>query len=137
MKSETSGVMWYLALESKTQLVNCKLSPKFPPGHSSLPDICAIDTYIFRSLLFFPLSHAWLTFSLKRTCFRRFSLSFGGFGHFKIRWYSDPHLKFFRGVGSVCLLSESPAARDLPFPVWYFWFVFAEWLTPPQKMHFF
>ena len=27
MKSETSGVMWHIALESKIQLVNCKLSP--------------------------------------------------------------------------------------------------------------
>ena len=42
------------ALEYKIQLVNYKLSPKFPLGHSSLPDIRAIYAYIFWSLL---LSH--------------------------------------------------------------------------------
>ena len=62
----------------------CHMTPKVSLGHSLLPDICAIDAYIFWSLLFSPLSHARLTFSLKRTCFRRFSLYFGGFGNFTI-----------------------------------------------------
>ena len=85
MKSETSSVMWHVAPESKIQLVNCELSSNFSLGHYSLPDIPDIDAYIFWSLLFFPLSHARLTFSLKPTCFRRFSLSFDGFGHYSIR----------------------------------------------------
>ena len=85
IKSETSGIMWHVAPESKIQLINCELSPKFLLGNSSLPDIRAIDAYIFWSSLFLLLSRAQLPFSLKRTCFRRFSLSFGGFGHFSIR----------------------------------------------------
>ena len=52
IKSETSGVMWHVAPESKIQLVNCELSQKFPLGHSSLPDMRAIDACIFCSLLF-------------------------------------------------------------------------------------
>ena len=64
MKSETYGVLWHVDPESKTQLVNCELSPKFPLGHSSLPDIRAIYAYIFWSLLFFLLLHAKLPFHL-------------------------------------------------------------------------
>ena len=55
--------MWHVAPESKIQLVNCELSPKFPLGHLLLPDIRAIDAYIFWSLLLLPLLHARLTFS--------------------------------------------------------------------------
>ena len=65
--------------------------------------------------IFSPLLYAQLSFSLKRTCFRRFSLSFGGFRHFLISWSSDPHLKHFRGVRYVCLLSESPAVWAFSF----------------------
>ena len=108
MKSETSGVMWHVAPESKIQLVNCELSPKFSLGNSSLPNNCAIDAYIFWSLLFSPLEHARLPFLFKRTYFWRFSIYFGGFGHFAIMWYSDTHLKHFRGVRYVCLLSRIP-----------------------------
>ena len=115
MKSETAGVVWHVALESKIQLVNCELSPKIPLGNSSLPDIRAIDAYIWWSLLFSPLSHERLPFSLKRTWFRRFLLSFSDFGHFTIRWFSDPHLKHFRGVHSFRLLSKWPAARAFSF----------------------
>ena len=85
MKSETFGVMWHFAPESKIQLVNCELSPEFSLGHLSLPDIRAIDAYISLSLLFSPLSHARLKFSSKRTYFGCFLLSFGGFGNFAIR----------------------------------------------------
>ena len=35
MKSEIYGGMGYVALESKIQLVNCELSPKFSLGHLS------------------------------------------------------------------------------------------------------
>ena len=84
MKSETSGVMWHVASESKIQLVNCELSPKFPLEYLSLLDIHAIDAYFLWSLLFSPFLYAPLTFSLKRTCFRHFSFSFGGLGHFAI-----------------------------------------------------
>ena len=85
MKSENYGVMRNVAPESKIQLVNCELSLKFSPGNASLPDIRAIKTYIFWSLLLSPLSHARLPFSLKRTCFHHLFLSFGYFGHFAIR----------------------------------------------------
>ena len=44
MNYETSGVMWHVDPESKIQLVNCKLSTKFPLGYSSLLYIRAIDT---------------------------------------------------------------------------------------------
>ena len=62
MKYETYGVMWHVATESKIQLVNYELSPKFPLGHLSLPDIRAIDAYIFWYMLFLPLSYARLPF---------------------------------------------------------------------------
>ena len=57
-------------------MVNCKLSPKFPLVHSLLTDISAIDAYIFWSLLFLPLSHERLPFSLKRTWFFPFLILF-------------------------------------------------------------
>ena len=85
IKSETSGVMWNLTTESKIQLVDCELSPKFPQRHFSLQAIRAIYTYICWSMLLPPLSHTRLPFSIKHTCFHRFSLSFGGFGNFAIR----------------------------------------------------
>ena len=84
MKSETYGVMWHVDPEYKIQLVNCKLSPYFSLERSSLLDIRAIDAYILWSSLFLPLLHARLPFSLKRTCFLRFSLYFGGLGYFAI-----------------------------------------------------
>ena len=68
--------MWHVAQESKIQLLNYKMSSKFPLEHFSLSDIHAIDAYIFWSLLFLPLFQEKLTFSLKRTWFRHFSLSF-------------------------------------------------------------
>ena len=85
IKSETYGIIWHVDSESKIKLVNYKLSPRFPLGHSPLPDMRAIDAYISWSLLFLPLWHAQLHFSIKPTCFFRFSFSFGGFGHFEIR----------------------------------------------------
>ena len=115
IKSETSSILWHVTPESKIQLVNYKLSPKFPLGNSSLPDMRAIDAYIFCSLLFLLLLHARLPFSLKLTCFRRFLSCFCGFGHFVIRWSSDPHLKHFWGVRSVRVLSKTPAARTYSF----------------------
>ena len=33
IKSETSGVMWPVAPESKIQLVNCEMSPKYSLGN--------------------------------------------------------------------------------------------------------
>ena len=115
MKSETSGVIWHVASESKIQLVNCDLSPYFTLLCSSSLDIHAIDAYILWSSLSSPLLHAQLPFSLKHTCFRRFSLSFGGLGHFLIMWSSDPHLKHFRGGRSKFLLDETSTASFLVF----------------------
>ena len=73
IKSETCGVIWHVAHESKIQLVNCELSPKSLIEHSSLLDIPTIDAYIFWSLLFSLLSYSLcdsrLPFSLKRTWF--------------------------------------------------------------------
>ena len=137
MKSETSRVRWPIVPESRIQLVNCKLSPYFSLESSSLLDLLSIDAYIFWSSLLLLLSHAWLPFSLKRTYFRHFSLSFGGLGHFTIMWSSDPHLKHFRGVRSICLLDVTSAARAFP----YFFLILlkhfsAEWLLPQQNVHF-
>ena len=84
MKSETYGVMWHVAPESKIQLVNCELSPYFSLERSPLLDICAIYVYILWSSLFSPLLHARLPLSFKRTLFCRFVLSFSGLGHFVI-----------------------------------------------------
>ena len=76
IKSENFGIIWNIALEHKIQLVYFKLSPKSILWDSSLSDIRAIDSYIFWSLLFSPLSNSfcdtWLPLSLKRTCFRSF-----------------------------------------------------------------
>ena len=85
MKSEISDVMWHVAPESKIQLVNCKLSPYFSLERSSVLVIRSIDVYILWSLLFSPLSHARLTFLLKRAFLRCFSLSLGGFENVAIR----------------------------------------------------
>ena len=46
IKSKTSGVMWHVDPESKIQLVNCELSPKFSLGLLSLTYMRAIDAYI-------------------------------------------------------------------------------------------
>ena len=131
MKSETYGVIWHVAIESKIQLVNCELSPYFSLLRSSLLDIRAIDAYILWSSLLSPLSHSQWPFSLKHTCLRRFSLSFGGLGHFAIMWYSDPHLNHFRCGRSVCILDETSTARAFSFS-----FFILEWLLPPQNVHF-
>ena len=64
---------------------------------------------------FLPLSHAQLPFSLKLTWFRRFKLSFGGFGKCSIMWSSDPHLKHFRIVRSIFLLDITSTARYFSF----------------------
>ena len=115
IKSETSGFMWHVALESKIQLVNYEVSTNFPLENLSLLDMRAIYAYIFWSLFFLLLLRERLTFSLKITCFCCFSLSFGCFGHFVIRWSSDPHLKHFIDVLSIHLLSEAPAAPNVSF----------------------
>ena len=97
----------------------------------------AIYSYIFWSLLFLLLSHARLPFSLKSTYFHRFSFSFGGFRNFAIRWSSYPHLKHYRGVRSVCLLSESPAARAFSFSCLILLNNFsAEWLDLHKRCTF-
>ena len=82
MKSETSGVIWHVAPKSKTQFVNCELSPYFTLLLYSSLDIPAIDAYILWSSLSSPLSHARSPFSLKRTCFRRFRYLFFWLGAF-------------------------------------------------------
>ena len=107
--------MWHVSPESKIQLVNCELSPKFPLGHSSLLYMRAIYAYIFWSLLFLLLLHARLPLSFKRTCLFRFSLSFGGFVNFEIRLSSDPHQKHFLDVRSVHLFPEAPSAQTFSF----------------------
>ena len=100
-----------------------------------------IDSYIFWLLSSSPFSDyfcdARLPLSLKRTCFCRFLLSLGGFGHLAIRLSTDPHLKHLQGVRSVFCLSESPAAQDffLSFLIILNNFS-AEWLVPPQKVNF-
>ena len=76
-------------------------------------------------------------FSFKHTYFHCLFFLFGGFGNFAIMWSSDPHLKHFQGVYSVCLLSGSPAAQALSFSYLIVLNHFsAEWLVPPQKVHF-
>ena len=142
IKSETYGVIWQVSSEYKIQLVNCELSPRYLTYFLSLPDICAIDAYIFWLLSLSPFSYyfwdAQLPLSLKRTCFRSFLLSLGVFGNLAIRLSTDPHLKQFQGVRSVHCLYKSPAARafSLSFIVLLKHFS-EEWLAPPQKVHFF
>ena len=99
-------------------------------------DIRAMDAYIFWSLLFLPLLHAQIPFSFKSTCFCRFSLYFGGFGNFAIKLSSDPHLKHFRGVRSVCLFSESPSTRVLFFLSDPFETFFCRVISTYTKVHF-
>ena len=65
-------------------------------------------------IVIFPLPHARLTFSLKRSDLCSFSLYLGGLGHFAIMWSSDPHPKHFRGGRSEFLLYEIPTARAFP-----------------------
>ena len=133
----TSGVIWHIAPESKIQLVNCELSPYFTLLRLSLLYIRAIYAYILWSSLSSPLSHARLTFSLKRTCFRRFLLSFGGLGHFAIMCSSDPHLKHFRGGRSKFLLDDTSTARAFSSSYLILLKHFsAEWLLSPQNVHF-
>ena len=137
MKSVTSGVIWHVDLGSKIQLVNCELSPYFSLERSSSLDIRDIDAYILWSSLFSPLSHARSPFSLRRTCLRRFSLSFGGLGNFAIMWSSDPHLKHFRGGHSEFLLDETSTARSFSFSFLILLKHFtSKLLSPPQNVHF-
>ena len=90
--------------------------------------LCCIYIYLAVTIIFTFVA-CTITFSLKRTCFSCFLLSFGGLGHFAIMWSSDPHLKHFLGVRSIFLLDETSSARAL-----YFSFLillihfFAEWL---------
>ena len=120
------------------QLVKCELSPYFSLLRLPLLDIRAIYAYILWLSLFSLLSHTRLPFSLKRTCLRLFSLSFGGLGYFVIMLSSDPHLKHFWGGRSVFLLDETSTAR-----AFFFYFLIllkhfpAEWLLPPQNVQFF
>ena len=137
MKSETSGVIWHVAPESKIQLVNCELSPYFSLERLSLLDMHAVDAYIFWSSLFLPLLHTRLPFLLKHTCFCRFSLSFAGLGHFEIMWSSDQHLKNFQGVRYICLLDVTSTAWDFYFSFFILLEHFSsEQFLPPQNMHF-
>ena len=119
IKYETCGVIWHVAPESKIQSANYELSLKYLLGLLLLSDKRAIDAYIFWSLFIYPLFHyfcvARLTFSLRHTCFHRFSFALGGFGHLEMRWSSDPHLKHLLDVRSVHLLSESPGVWDFNF----------------------
>ena len=121
--------------KSNWSIANCHQN--FSLGHSSLPDIRPIDAYLFWSLLFLLVLHAWSPFSLKRTYFRRFSSSFDGFGYFAIMWSSVPNLKNFRGVHSFFLLSEASTAQDFSF---YFLILLkhfsAEWFVPPQNLQY-
>ena len=73
---------------------------------------------------------------LKRTCFRRFLLFLGGFGHLAIRLSTDPHLKHLQGVSSVHYLYKSPAAQSFFLSVLILRkHISAEWLAPPPKVH--
>ena len=117
IKYETYGIMWHIAPESRIQnpIIQLQTITRiFTRTFVIARHKChrCIHLLLF---LFLPLSHAQLPFSLRHTCFRRFSLSFGGFGNFEIRWYWDPHLKHFRGIRSVCLLSEASTARVFSF----------------------
>ena len=68
--------------------------------------------YIYLLVLaIFDVITCTITFLLKQTWFYRFTFSYGGSGHILIRWSSYQHLKHFRGVHSVCMLFEWPAAR--------------------------
>ena len=54
IKSETCGFIRHVSPESKIQLFNCKVSPKYLLGLLSLSEICAIYEYIFWSLSLSP-----------------------------------------------------------------------------------
>ena len=98
---------------------------------------CHRYIYPFFAVIYLFLLHARLLFPLKRTCFRRFSFSFGGFGHFAIKWSLDPHLKHFKEVRSIHLWSEAPATQYFSFSCLILFEHFsAEWLVPPHKFHF-
>ena len=82
-------------------------------------------------IVIFAVVACTIKFSLKRTCFRRFSLSSGGLGHFAIMWSSDPHLRHFRGGRSKFLLDETSTAQDFSFFILILLKYFsAEWLLP-------
>ena len=92
---------------------------------------------LFQSLVFLPLLHAILSFSLKCTCFLRFSFYFGDFRLFAIMLSSFPHLQHFQGIRFVRLLFKSSAAHDFSFSYLILLKHFnAEWLTPPHELHF-
>ena len=141
IKPETCGTIWHVDTESKIQSVNYKLSPKYLLGIFSLPDIRAIDAYIFWSLLFLPFSNyfcdARLPLSLKRTGFCHFSLYLGGFGHLTIRRYLDLHLKnFSRFTFSLLLVQITGRTSFLLLLYDLFERFTAEWLAPPKKFTF-
>ena len=99
-------------------------------------DRCIYLLFIIISPLTYSFCDARLPILLKHNWFCRFSFSLGGFGHFLIRWSSDPHLKHLQGVCFVRLLSDSPAARDFYFTFLIILKQFAEWLAPPKKVNF-
>ena len=84
MKSETSGVIWHVAPESKIQLVHCELSAYFSLERLLLLDIRAIDAYILWSFFIYVVVACTITFFIKTYLSSPFLLSFGGLGHFAI-----------------------------------------------------
>ena len=121
--------MWYIYTESKIQLVNCELSQNFPLEISSLPDICAINAYIFWLLSPSPFLDYFcdvqLFLSLKRTWFRIFLLSSGGFGHLAMIWSAHPHFRnnvkvYIQYV--VCLHHQTNYLFPYPFLSFNFFF---------------
>ena len=88
-------------------------------------------------IVIFSVIACTITSSLKRTRLRRFSFYFGGLGHFAIMWSLDPHLKHLQGGHSVCLIDETSTARAFSFSFLILLKNFsAEWLLPPQNVHF-
>ena len=137
IKYEFYAIMWHIAPESKIQLVNCELSTKFPLEYSLLPDILAIDAYIFLSLLFSIFLYAQFPFLFKGTCFLCISLSFGGFEHFAMMWSSDPHLKSFtRRVFYTSVVWMTSRTKCFSLLSDYLDFFSVELLASPPKVHF-
>ena len=98
-------------------MVNCKLLSKSLLELSLLPNIHAIDAYIFWSLSSSLLSnyffYAQLPLSLQRT-FLRFSLLYlDGFVHLAIIWYTYQYLEYLQGGNAVRCMSESTAVQYL------------------------
>ena len=131
-----------LLLSCGTLLQNPKSNWSIANCHQNFTRIFVIARHtchicIYRSLFFSPLLYKRLPFLLKRNWFCRFLLSFGGFGNFAIRWYSDPHLKYFQGVIFFCIFSKSSTARASSFSFLILLIFFStEWFVPPQKVKF-